>query len=211
MTETPQQDSTSKIVEILLGLLSSMPPTSQHSVSYPERHARSLIQRYSVTAATSSAGLAIPPGPFGLLTVLPDLALIWRIQQQLVVDIASTFGRQSSLTREQMIYCLFRHTAAQVVRDLVVRVGERVLVKRASLRFLQALLEKIGIRVTQRVAGRVISRWVPVIGAVGMGAYSYFDTKKVGETALELFRCEIEIDGHVILEDDSSGKALAAR
>ena len=39
----------------------------------------------------------------------------------MVADIVGGNGNKAELTREQMIYCLFRHTAAQAVRDLVAR------------------------------------------------------------------------------------------
>ncbi len=72
-----------------------------------------------------SASLALPPGPLGMLTVLPDLFVIWKIQRQLVADIFALHGRTVELTRTHMLYCLFRHMASQVLRDVVVRAGER--------------------------------------------------------------------------------------
>ena len=93
-----------------------------------------------------------------------------------------------------MIYCLFRHTAAQAMRDIVIRVGERYLVKRASLRTLQKIAEKVGIRITQRVIKKAISRWVPVVGALGVGGYAWYDTANVAKTAIDLFSSDIDRD-----------------
>ena len=118
---------------------------------------------------------------------------VWKIQAQLVSDIASLYGKKGVLNQEQMIYCLFRHTAAQAVRDLVVRVGERAVVKKASLRALQTLAKRIGYKVSQRAIGKGLSRWIPVAGAIGVGAYAYYDTAQVGTTAVQLFEGEIEI------------------
>ena len=81
----------------------------------------------------ASGVIALPLGPIGWLTILPELIAVWKIQSQLVSDIAAIYGKRASLTQEQMIYYLFRHTAAQVFGDVVVRVGERVLVRRVSL------------------------------------------------------------------------------
>lgn len=33
------------------------------------------------------------PGPLGLLTILPDMYAIWRVQAQLVADIAAVYGK----------------------------------------------------------------------------------------------------------------------
>jgi hypothetical protein len=112
----------------------------------------------------------------------------------MVADLAGTYGRQSSLTREQMLYCLFRHTAAQAFRDLVVRAGERFLVRSASVQALQAIARTIGINISQRSLGKGVSRLIPFVGAVGVGAYAYFDTGQVAKTAIELFEREVAVE-----------------
>lgn len=112
----------------------------------------------------------------------------------MVADIAAIYGKKSTLTQEQMLYCLFRHTAAQAVQDIVVRVGERFLVRRASLKTLQMVAQRVGVHVTQRAIGKGISRWLPIVGAAGVGAYAYYDTGRVAATAIELFEKEITIE-----------------
>ena len=137
----------------------------------------------------------MPPGPLGYVTLIPDLVAIWKIQAQMVVDIAGTFGKKAYLGREQMLYCLFRHAAAQAMRDIVVRVGERILIRRPALQIVEQVLRRIGVRITQRLAGGALARWLPIVGALGVGAYAYYDTGQVAETAIDLFRREIELEG----------------
>jgi len=112
----------------------------------------------------------------------------------MVADIAALYGKQHALTREQMLYCLFKHSAAQAVRDLIVRAGERALVRRASRAMLERLGRRIGLKLTQRGIGKGLSRWLPIVGAVGVGAYAYFDTAQVASTAIELFESDIEVE-----------------
>jgi len=112
----------------------------------------------------------------------------------MVADIAGAFGKKVYLGREQMLYCLFRHAAAQAVRDIVVRVGERILIRRPALRVVQQVLRRVGVRITQRLAGGAIARWLPIVGALGVGAYAYYDTGQVAETAIDLFRREIDLE-----------------
>ena len=138
--------------------------------------------------------LALPPGPLGWLTVLPEIVGVWKIQAQMVADIAKLYGRSASLTREHMLYCLFRHSAAQVVRDLVVRSGERLLIQRTSIAVIQSIARRIGVRVSERGLASAVSRWLPVIGAVGVGGYAFYDTSQVAKTAIELFASEPEPD-----------------
>ena len=111
----------------------------------------------------------------------------------MVADIAAIYGKSATLTQEQMLYCLFRHAAAQAVRDLVVRVGNRAIVQRATLRALQTAAERVGVKVTQRALGSAAARWIPIVGAVGVGAYAYFDTAQVARTAIELFSGHIDL------------------
>ena len=58
----------------------------------------------------------MPPGAIGWLTVVPELITVWKLQAQMVADIAGIHGSNSELSRVQMLYCLFRHTAAQAAR-----------------------------------------------------------------------------------------------
>ncbi len=170
-------------------------PTSTEAVSdHPGVRAREIVRVASLKAGALSATLAIPPGPLGMLTVIPDLLKVWQLQQQMVADIAACFGKTSQLNRQMMVYCLFRHGAAMLLRDVVARVGERVIVKQASLRVIQQTLRRIGIKVTQKAVGKTLSRWLPLVGPILIGGYSLVDTRKVGKTAIDTFSRHIEIE-----------------
>jgi hypothetical protein len=130
------------------------------------------------------------PGPLGLFTVLPDLIAMWRVQSQLVADIASVYGKTANLTKEHMLWCLFKHSAAQTFRDVAYRAGERYLIRPLSLKALQKLTTSIGVRLSERAVGRAVSRFLPLVGAAGVAGYAYFDTKKVGAAAIDIFSKE---------------------
>ena len=97
------------------------------------------------------------------------------------------------------MYCLFRHTAAQAFRDLTIRVGERVLVKQASLKVMQSIAKKVGVKISQRALGKGLTRWIPIVGAVGVGAYAYYDTAQGAATAIELFESDLAISGELAI------------
>ena len=186
-----QRKVADRIADALLGLVSRVPSsTVKASAASPDR-VKSLILHASAKAAMVSGTLALPPGPLGMLTVLPDLITIWNIQRQLVSDIAAAHKKSSQLGPAAMIYCLFRHAAAQAVRDVALRVGERFLVRRATPRLMQRVLRRVGVSVTERATGRAVSRWLPIIGAVGIGGYAFYDTMQVGKTAVAFFQKEI--------------------
>ena len=182
---------TSGVTEALLGLLTRVPRSDEPPRSIPEARAREIGRNAALRAATISGALALPPGPLGMATVLPDLLAIWRLQQGMVADIAALYGKTASLRREAMIYCLFKHGGAALVRDHVSRVGERYVVQQATVVFIQQVLQKVGVQVTRKVIGETVSRWVPLIGAAGVGAYAYYDTHQVAGTAIELFSSDL--------------------
>jgi hypothetical protein len=179
------------LIEILERVTATVPDSPE--APRPDRRTRAQELTY---AAASEAGavagtLALPPGPLGLLTVIPDLIAVWKIQRQLVADIAACYGRTAELGRETMLYCLFRHAAAQVVRVLVVRLGTRLAVRRATVATLEKTVERVGLVVTRRALGRGAARWLPIAGAIGVGAFAFYDTMQVGRTARELFESEL--------------------
>jgi EcsC protein family len=182
-----------KLFRILFRVIHEIPPSAEKPTSEALLRAHKLIADASFKAAAISGALALPPGPLGWLTILPDLAAIWRLQGQMVADIAAAFGKQGQLTQESMIYCLFRHAAAQVLRDLVTRMGERVVVRRLSSRVAENFLESFGIRLVHRVARRGLWRWLPLVGALAVAGYAYYDTEQVGKTAVEFFSHDIEL------------------
>jgi hypothetical protein len=182
-----------KLFRILFKVIHEIPASTEKETSEAMIRSRKLISEASFKAAAISGALALPSGPFGWLTILPDLAAIWRLQAQMVADIGGAFGKKGKLTEESMIYCLFRHAAAQVVRDLVTRMGERVVVQRGSLRVAEDVLQRIGIKLVHRVARGGLWRLLPAIGALAVAAYAYYDTDQVGQTAIEFFSKDIEL------------------
>ena len=183
-----------KVGDAILGLVLRVPASSEREIEQPEKRARALSRAAARQAGVMAGSLALPPGFLGWLTVLPELVGVWKLQAQLVSDIAAVYGKHATLGREQMIYCLFKHVSAQLFRDVVVRVGERYVVQTASLGFIQSAARLLGVKVTQRIIGKSASRFVPLLGAIGVSAYAYFDTQQVAKTAIDLFANEIAID-----------------
>jgi len=169
MEESENKAIIGQIAEALTRIMAAVPKSHENKSSDPNERARQIINASAIKAATTSGTLALPPGVAGLITILPDLIVVWSIQKQMVADIAGAFGKTATLDPVQMLWCLFKHGCGQYFRDIIIRVGERFLIRRASLRTMQGLLSKISIKVTQRLLGKGISRWIPIIGAIGMG------------------------------------------
>jgi hypothetical protein len=189
--EKVDQKVSDKVIAAIESVVAHVPTSNESVAENPTERSSAIALVASSKAAAVSGSLSLPPGPIGMLTIIPDLLVIWRIQQQMVVDIAAAHGKQAEISQEQMIYCLFRHAVSQLARDLLVRVGERVIVRKATMKGMQQILEKVGIRVTQRAIGRAASRWIPIVGAVAVGTYAFYDTRQVSKTAMDLFGREV--------------------
>ena len=167
-------------------IITAIPAPQTRAVGNPDEEAAAIARHAAQRAALLSGSLALPPGPLGLVTVLPDIYLIWKTQRQMVADIFALYGRSAELTRVHMLYCLFRHAASQALRDIVVRTGQRIIVEQLSGGALKQIVSKVGITLSKRVAGNAASRWVPLAGAAAVGAYAYWDTLQVAKTARRL-------------------------
>lgn len=187
-------DTRTNLGERVLALVVQPPQTECKPSARPQDAAARAIEGAAAKAALAAGTLALPAGPLGWATIAPEMLTVWQIQRQLVADIAALYGRSAELGPAQMMWCLFRHTAAQALRDLGVRVGERVIVRPAAQALLQRVAGAVGVHLGKQVASRALSRWVPLVGAAGVGAYAYWDTRQVGRAALQLFESEQVID-----------------
>lgn len=176
-----------RLTHAILEIAGRVPRTDEHKSRGPDHRARAIAAAAANKAALAAATLALPPGPLGWLTIVPELMAIWHIQSQMVADIAGAYGVSAKLTRSHMLYCLFRHATAQALRDIGVQVGARLLIQDVPLRLIERAASKIGVSLSRRLAGRGIARWLPVIGALGVSAYAYYDTGQVARTAIALF------------------------
>jgi hypothetical protein len=186
--------SESSIGNQVLALVAQAPESTRRVSETPRQVAEKAAEDAAAKAALAAGAYALPTGPLGWLTVAPELMTVWRIQRQLVADIAAIYGQSSQLGPSQMLWCLFRHTAAQGLRDLAVRVGERLVVQPAAQAVLQRAAASIGLQLSQQVLGRALSRWVPLLGAAGVGAYAWYDTRQVARAAIALFEHETVIE-----------------
>ncbi len=188
--DDPRSLPVRKVEGTIERIITAIPAPQTRAVRNPDEEAALIARHAAQRAALLSGSLALPPGPLGLVTVLPDIYLIWKTQRQMVADIFALYGRTAELTRTHMLYCLFRHAASQVLRDVAVRAGERLVVRQLSSSALSSILRRLGATMTQRIAGSAAGRWLPVVGAVAVGGYAFWDTMQVAKTARRLLTAD---------------------
>ena len=152
-----------------------------------------LISSYTRNNAAISGGASLIPGPWGMAAVIPELTLVIRNQIQMVYDIGVANGKQAQLTKELLIG-IFLTAMGSSAGSLLTIHGGKILVRRASLQVIQKIIAMLGGRVTQQVIKSSVSKWLPVVGAGAMAAWTGYMTKNIGEKANELFKLEIEDD-----------------
>lgn len=177
----------SAIIDALYNIISEIPTSKLKEVSGTDTESRKIIDRTAIKAALISCGFSLPGGLAGFLTILPDLTGIWKLQRNMVADIAAIFGKQTQLDREQMLYCLFRHSVSQVIRDVFMKTATHVTVEQTISTVIEHALKRIGFHIARKTSSKIISRLIPVIGTAGAGVYAYYDTIQVGRTAVTLF------------------------
>jgi len=176
---------------VLLEALTDVPTPRTTPVSDPCLEAERIAHLAALQAGCVSGSAAMISGPLGLFSIAPEMLLVLRIQRQMVADVAGLHGATVDLSPDVMVYCLFKHTAAHLLQDVVVRTGGKWLVRRASARATTNLLRRVGIKLTQRAFSKGVSRFVPLLGAGAMAAYARSDTLRVAGTTMELFTHEI--------------------
>ena len=77
------------IAETILQAIGKIPPTSEQKLTHPEDRAREIGSSAATRAGLAAGTMAAPPGLSGLLTLVPELMTVWRIQTQMVADIAA--------------------------------------------------------------------------------------------------------------------------
>jgi hypothetical protein len=190
----PNAEQLGRVQSAIMDLVVAIPESAEQVVELPAVRAKAIAQAAARKNSLIAASMALPPGILGWLTVLPELLGVWKVQAQMVADIAAVYGRKKELGREQMLYCLFKHVAAQLFRDLIVRVGERAVVQQTTARVLQSMAQQLGLALSKTLLKRSAARFVPFLGAATVGAYAYFDTLQVAKNATELFERATVID-----------------
>lgn len=152
-----------------------------------------LISSYTRNNAAISGSASLIPGPWGMAAVIPELTLVIRNQIQMVYDIGVANGKQAQLTKELLIG-IFITAMGSSAGSLLTIHGGKILVKRASLRVIKNIIAMLGGKVTQKAIKSSVSKWLPVVGAGAMAAWTGYMTKNIGEKANELFKLEIEDD-----------------
>jgi len=153
----------------------------------------SMISSTANLNAAISGGASLIPGPWGMAAVIPELVAVINRQLALIYDIGAAHGKQKQITKELVLAIMISGLGSSAGSLLTIQ-GSRVLVRRASLRAMQKIIALLGGKITQQALKRAVSKWLPVVGAAAMAAWTRHMTVQIGERANEIFQLEIQDD-----------------
>jgi uncharacterized protein (DUF697 family) len=188
---------TSKIVEGLNGLFGSV--AEDQRAYYKENpskrpvagSAEAVISSYANMNALVAGAASMVPGPWGMLSVVPEIILVVRNQLKMIYDLGVIYGKEDAMTRD-LLLGVFAYAMGSGALGLVTVKGSQVLVRRASLRIIQKIVTWLGGKITQRVLKQLISRYLPLLGAAAMAYWARQTTVEIGRAAAELLQKDVQ-------------------
>ena len=136
-----------------------------------------------------SSAASLPPGPAGMLTLVPEFVAVTKIQVNLVYRIAKYYGKEGSVDRVTLLLVFgqaFGIGAGRIaLREAEKRLAVRLLQERAG----RTLGQRLGARVGRRMALAGLGRWIPLVSAPVFGLIARSLTRKIGAHAQKHFSC----------------------
>ena len=148
----------------------------------------------SNTAFSLSFASGMMPGPFGMATILPELAAITKLQMDLIYKIAKYHDKLDKVNRPLVLYVFACALGVTAGRLLVQKVGSRLIIKALSTQAAQKMASAVGARIGSSIVQRSAGRWICLATAPVFAWLSRRMTEKIGAHADELFRQDIEIE-----------------
>ena len=188
---------------------------AKHTNQIPDKKSvPAIIKKYSLTNAAISGGASLVPGPWGMVAVIPEIAVVIRNQLAMIYDVGMAYEKDKFLNKELLAGILITAMGAST-GSLLVMHGSKVLVKRVALRQFQKIITILAGKITQQVLKSAIGKWLPVVGATALAVWSNYMTRRVGKKAIEIFEKEIVLSEEIIdeipLETESVSDPISTR
>ncbi len=145
----------------------------------------SIIRSYGNQNAVIAGAANLVPGPWGALTIVPEMTMVIRNQIQMIYDVGVAHGKEAHLDGNTLL-AVFSSVLGGGAISLVTVRGGKLLLRRASLRVMQQVIEWLGGKIAQRVLKSFLARWVPIVGAGAMALWARQSTISMGREAAAL-------------------------
>jgi uncharacterized protein (DUF697 family) len=124
----------------------------------------------------------------GWITLVPNLAHIWRIHGRLVLSVAHIYGYDltDSGIREDIALCFALSSGNEALKNVLKNAGmvgaKKALLSQVSKEFIKSLPNKI-ITIAGQKSLLNVAKILPVAGGIVSGTMDFFSTKSIGIAA----------------------------
>lgn len=177
-------------------------PAQVEVTGTPEEMTREAARR--AFAVSMAAGLA--PGFFGMMTILPEIVAVTKIQIRLVHKIARFHNAGASLDRTVLLLIFSEAIGLMMGKSLLRRVGARLVVTTLSTGLARRMASLVGARIVAKAVQKAVARWLPAVTAPVLAAFSKSMTMRIGHHAAKLFSEGIVVESAVGGGDSAAGK-----
>ncbi len=163
------------------------------SVEIEGRTPEEMISSASWKAFAVSTAAALPPGPVGWATIVPELIAITKIQMNLIYKIAKYYGKENQINSTIVMLIFANEAGLAVGRQVVRKVGTRVIINALGSRALRPIAQKIAAKIGARITQKALGRWIPFVLAPIFGAFSKSMTTRIGQEAINFLKDDFEV------------------
>jgi len=153
-----------------------------------------LISNAAWQAFAISTISSIPPGPVGMLTILPEVIAVTRLQVQLIFKIARYYEKETLVNRT-IVALILGNAAGIATGRLLLKMPEgKIIIRRVAELGLQNFVARLGAKIMGRVIARIPGRWIPFLLSPVFGMMSKTATEKIGWEAVAIFSHDLEFE-----------------
>ena len=185
--------SSDKFLDLWLDLENYQSPYAQ-AVGDPGEIIFPLIKKKSIQSAFISFGAGSIPGVGGIISILPETYLLLKLQARMIKDIAILLGRESFLSKEILLYCLFKESKINLLEASIRITGIKLIVRPISLDLIKSIFYKLVLNKAVKNKNQKNQIIFSFISAITNGSISFLDTQIVGNTANSIFLSDIEFE-----------------
>ncbi len=161
------------------------------SVSPADDLVRHITRKTAVKCASLAGASYLIPGKVSYALILPELLLIYRLQAQMIVDIAALYGKDNPMDKTLLFYCLFQGSSSNLFKHLIKDTGKRIIVRPVSIKMIEALILQLSKKIFKKSFSGSFSIFLPFVGLAVSGTLNYLYTTRIGEIASQVFSKEI--------------------
>jgi len=176
-------NQSSKVLQALLALESDLPRSKYEASANPQKTASAIATGAAWKCALISSAASLPPGPIGAVTALFNTFAIQKTQRQMLADLAAVYGKSPRPILSQQSHTALEQHAAKKASNAAVRFGRAKLMGKTLSIPNRAFAKVGGVAQTQLAVRYGLARCLPILGAAGVGTFTYFETRKIAAEA----------------------------